>query len=149
MAESKVIAVTGNGTYKSVHGMLYKFEYAFEDGTTLSANHKTKEPRFQVGEIASYTVNGTKDGFAWGKVERAEGQATASPTTGMTRDERIERQWAINAAIELCEFKCGNPPDLTVGDIAATARELLRMRDTLETYNGKPQAPVEHENLPF
>jgi len=146
MAESKVIAVHGDGTYNSPHGMLYKFQYAFEDGTTISANHKTQEPRFKPGDIAAYDVKGSRDGHAYGTVQRAENTAysnaprSAGSSQYTDKDERIGRQWAINAAMSYIGMTQDVP---TVGDVANVARELLKMRDSLEEYTGNT------EDLPF
>lgn len=65
MAQSTVTAVTGNGTFDSNYGTLYKFDYEFADGTILTANHKTKDGAFKVGELLEYEI--TKEHPQYGK----------------------------------------------------------------------------------
>jgi len=66
---SKVKNVQGNGTYDSQHGTLFKFDYEFEDGAHLSANHKTQN-HFKIGDTVEYTVKGSNDSFTWGSVSK-------------------------------------------------------------------------------
>ena len=65
---TKVKSVQGNGTYDSPHGLLYKFEYTFEDGVSLVANHKTQTSPFQVGATVEYTIKGTNSYGNYGAV---------------------------------------------------------------------------------
>ena len=69
MKTSKVKSVQGNGTYESQYGILYKFDYEFEDGTYLSANHKSQNP-FKVGETVEYNVKGNAGGMDYGTVSK-------------------------------------------------------------------------------
>lgn len=69
MKTSKVKSVQANGTYDSNYGLLYKYEYEFEDGTVLTANHKSQNP-FPVGEEIEYEVKGTNEYGSWGKVSK-------------------------------------------------------------------------------
>lgn len=61
--KSKIQHVTGNGTYPSDYGVMvngkkimYKFEYTFEDGTTMNAGHKTETCPFKNGDEVEYEV---------------------------------------------------------------------------------------------
>tara|TARA_R100001480_G_scaffold97051_1_gene101829 strand:+ start:562 stop:954 length:393 start_codon:yes stop_codon:yes gene_type:complete len=69
MKTSKVKNVQGNGTYESQHGTLFKFDYEFEDGTHLSANHKTQN-HFKIGDTVEYTIKGSNESFSWGTVSK-------------------------------------------------------------------------------
>ena len=40
----KVASIQGAGTYEGQHGILYSFDYSFDDETTIRANHKTTAP---------------------------------------------------------------------------------------------------------
>jgi len=70
---SKVKSVQGNGSFKSEFGalqdngdnLLFSFEYQFEDGTVLNANHKTNVSPFPVGSEAEYEV--TRESEQYGK----------------------------------------------------------------------------------
>tara|TARA_R110000803_G_scaffold54610_1_gene111333 strand:- start:496 stop:999 length:504 start_codon:yes stop_codon:yes gene_type:complete len=100
---SKITDITGNGHYDHpTHGRLFKFLYSFEDGTEVSANHKTDQPKFKVGDEAEYTVKGSNSYGSWGAVEKPGGY-TKQPTGGGGEDrgEVIERSWAFKCAIQM------------------------------------------------
>jgi len=69
---SKVKSVTGNGAFENVNGGdlgngkkgFFKFEYTMEDGTIITANHKTNSS-FKVGDDVEYEVK--KDDPTYGK----------------------------------------------------------------------------------
>lgn len=67
---SLVAKVSGNGTFENSYGLFYKFEYEMEDGTVLSANHKSKDGNFPQGTEVEYVIRGTNDYGAWGKVSK-------------------------------------------------------------------------------
>ena len=97
---SKITNIQGAGTYDSQYGTLYKFEYTFEDGTTLVANHKTQNSPFNVGDSAEYEVKGSNDHGSWGKV----GKPDANPQRGGNdhdRQDAISRSVALNNAVQL------------------------------------------------
>jgi hypothetical protein len=141
MAVSKVIAVHPDGTFTNDYGVLYKFRYAFEDGTTITANHKTEEPRFKPGDDAEYMVNGTRDGNAWGKVTRPEG-GKRSYTMQRSNDqttERIERSWAFGQAVQILgSLDAVNTDSVKKYMIEACrlAEVCLKARDTFPKFEG-------------
>ena len=71
---SKVKSVQGAGTWQGNDGTtFYKFDYVFEDGQTLQANHKTSEPMVAVGEMAEYEVTRTHPTYGpAGKVKKPQ-----------------------------------------------------------------------------
>lgn len=69
MSITKVKKVQGNGTYESQYGLLYKFDYDLEDGTFISANHKT-EKSFQIGDEVEYNIKGEANGMPYGTVSK-------------------------------------------------------------------------------
>ena len=58
---SVVTKVTANGSFETSYGLLYKFEYQMEDGTLISANHKTVENKLKEGDEAAYIIKGVND----------------------------------------------------------------------------------------
>lgn len=64
---SKVKSVQNTGSFESEYGtpdangkkLLYKFEYEMEDGTILTANHKTTTSPFSAGSEVDYEVTKT------------------------------------------------------------------------------------------
>ncbi len=126
----KVASIQGAGTYDSKNGLLYKFDYSFEDGSSINANHKTQQAPFKAGDEVVVEERGRKDDFVWGAVRRRqEGFWTGTPEkVPYNKDEttkRIEASWAVNTAV----VGCGSLKDLD--GIERCARELLLMRDRL------------------
>ena len=72
MTEATISQVTGAGTWDSPNGILYKFAYSFDDGITLTAQHKTEKPRFKVGEKVGYEITKTNQYGSLGKVHKLE-----------------------------------------------------------------------------
>lgn len=94
---SKIKDIKGNGTWDSPnHGLFYKYEYQFEDGQVLNAQHKSENP-FKVGDTVQYEVKGTNDYGDYGKVSKA-------PQQQSSKDDYvkgIEVGHAINNAVNM------------------------------------------------
>ena len=126
----KVASIQGAGTYESKNGLLYKFDYTFEDGSSINANHKTQQAPFKAGDEVVVEERGRKDDFVWGAVrKRQEGFWTGTPEqVPYNKDEttkRIEASWAVNTAV----VGLGSLKDLT--EVERYARQLLLMRDRI------------------
>lgn len=73
---SNVQSVTGAGTWENPNGVdlgnsktgFYTYEYTFEDGVILKANHKTATPPYPVGTPVDYTVKGENNYGKYGSV---------------------------------------------------------------------------------
>ena len=72
MAQSKVKSVQATGSWSSQHGLMYKFEYEFEDGTVMVANHKTETGNFKVGDLVDYEVTKDNEYGKQGKVSKPQ-----------------------------------------------------------------------------
>lgn len=70
MTKVKSVSPTNVGTWDSPNGTLYKFEYTFEDGVTIVANHKTDSPKFSVGEEVQYEVTKENKYGKLGKISK-------------------------------------------------------------------------------
>ena len=103
MAISKVKNVQGNGDWESKYGKMYSFEYEFEDGTVLKANHKTSDGAFSIGEEVEYTVTKENEYGKMGKVSKPQEGGYQNngggSRTGDTQDQ-IMRQTCLKAASE-------------------------------------------------
>lgn len=125
MTLSKVKGVQASGSFENDFGtlqdnpdlpnhgkkFLYKFEYVFEDGIVMSANHKTNTSPFSEGSEVEYEVKKThpehgksgtvkKPGTGFG----GNNNALSAPRTGVAEDARqlmIVRQSSLNRAIEI------------------------------------------------
>tara|TARA_R100000322_G_scaffold156124_1_gene115538 strand:- start:1252 stop:1518 length:267 start_codon:yes stop_codon:yes gene_type:complete len=58
MAKSKIIKVSGNGSWTGQYGTFFTFEYEFEDGTIGLANHQTDTPKYKEGDFVEYEISG-------------------------------------------------------------------------------------------
>lgn len=154
-AISKVMSVQGNGMYKE----LYSYQYEFEDGTCLSANHKTQPPPFKEGDMVEYEVRGTKNGFSWGGVRKPpqEGQSsnsTPSKSSGGYNDTevqyRIEASWAVNTAYVSRDWDMNNGQEMEL--LKVHAINLLNIRngviERLKKYGLPSTEPNEHTPPP-
>ena len=63
MAKSKIIKVSGNGSWTGEYGTLYMFEYEFEDGTIGLANHQTDTPKYKEGEFIESIIIKESEGI--------------------------------------------------------------------------------------
>ena len=72
MTEATITQVTGAGTWDSPNGIIYKFAYSFDDGITLTAQHKTETPRFKEGEKVGYEITKTNQYGSLGKVHKLD-----------------------------------------------------------------------------
>jgi hypothetical protein len=108
----KVASIQGAGTYESPHGLLYSFDYSFDDGSSLRANHKSQASPFNIGDEVEVVVKGTKEDFSWGNVRKPQPEGgysnTSSTSNSVSRfhdreelkQQRIMSQWAIRLAME-------------------------------------------------
>ena len=116
MSLSKVKSVTGNGSFESEYGalqesgkkLLFSFEYEMEDGTILTANHKTDTSPFAIGTDVEYEVTKTHPEYGKsGKVKKPDtGQYSGSNNSYSKGDDSarqlmIVRQSSLNRAVEI------------------------------------------------
>ena len=117
---SKVKNVQGAGTWDSQYGTLFSFEYHFEDGTVLKANHKTDNGYFKVGEEVAYTV--TKDHPDYGKsgkVKKPEAQNNGFKPKNMGKGSQAS--FALAYAKDYAGFHIEKGVDYTSDQILETA----------------------------
>jgi len=84
---SKVKSVQGSGSFESQYGaeqpdgkkLLFSYDYEFEDGTALSANHKTVPAPFKIGDTVEYEVTRESEQYGKsGKVSKPQEQSFQS-----------------------------------------------------------------------
>ena len=78
----KVSSVVTNVVAKGLKGDYYNFNYTFEDGTEVSARHKTDAPKANVGEVAEYQIKFTNDWGNVGSVGKPYGGGAPSAPSG-------------------------------------------------------------------
>jgi hypothetical protein len=144
---SKVKAVQGAGTFESQYGEdlgngkkgFYKFEYTMEDGTTLTANHKTQTP-FGIGEEVEYKITKSDNYGNKGKVYKpSEGNSSpsnaSSPNNGSSfkadplKQASIEKQKCLEVAFNFLESSgySGSTNDAKVEELAGQANRLYQL----------------------
>ena len=74
MATSKITIVVANGSYDSKYGTMYKFNYTFEDGVTISSQHKDASKAFKIGDEVEYNVKGENTYGKYGSVQKPQEQ---------------------------------------------------------------------------
>mgnify|MGYP003649835192 CR=1 FL=1 len=138
---AKITHITGNGTYNSPHGMLYKQLYVFDDSVEVSANHKTEASPFKIGDEVEYEINGSNSYGAWGKVRRPdqEGKFSKKSVTVGSDDRSviIERSWAMGQAISMMgalPTRNDSAIDAYFSLAGELAKTILSLRDTFPHY---------------
>ncbi len=103
---SKVRGVQGNGHFDGKFGRMFKFEYEFEDGNIMEANHKTEDGFFPVGTEVEYTITRTHERYGnSGKVQKPQEQqgapAGAAPQSRHSGGGDKNRAFALSYAKDL------------------------------------------------
>ena len=96
-----------NETYQGPNGLLYKFQYTFEDGLELTANHQTQEAPFKPGDQVEVTVRGESQYGKYGAVKKLDSYQASSGggksyggAKGKDQQDQIMRQSSLKAAVE-------------------------------------------------
>lgn len=105
--KAKIKAIQGSGTFESKFGLLYKFEYQFEDGVILTANHKTQQSPFKVGDEVDYEIKMENEHGRIGSVKKPEGQV---PFTA-------PQQAGKNNTSQLASFSMSYAKDLACAEV--------------------------------
>ena len=148
----KVASIQGAGTYEGQHGILYSFDYSFDDETTIRANHKTTTPPFSVGDEVDVTIRGSRDGFSWGTVKRPENLAFASKATSVgkfqDRQDIILNEWSIGRALEW-EMNKSHPHEASIKEAIALAQQLKKYALDLDTITFEKTLEESNTNSTF
>jgi len=105
MKTSKVKSVQPNGTYDSQYGVddgngnkiMYKFEYEMEDGTVMTAGHKTVQSPFNIGDTVEYEILNTN--FNSGSVKKPQEQFNSNSGGGNFSPSK-ERQIVLQSCLK-------------------------------------------------
>ena len=140
---SKIKNIQGDGSWESNYGTLYSFEYEFEDGTVLKANHKTQQSPFQIGQEAEYEITKQNEYGKSGKVKKPEQkQQKKDDSFWEEKDRKIAIGHAINNAVQIV---VGIPEIQAIGNdklearITKYAKMILKISEEL---NQEGKAPV-------
>lgn len=136
---SKVKNVQSSGSFFSKAGncQMYSFDYEFEDGAMLSANHKTEHPSFGIGSEVEYQIKetnqyGNKGTVGKVKAPHVGGQPFTSPTQTNQQgaflkspdvQDMIIRQSSVKAAID---FKVASGSNVSLSEVLSTAETIYQ-----------------------
>ena len=122
----------------------YDFWVKLENGTEWTASSTSPEaPPYAVGDEVEVEVQSNK----WGtklkiKKVKAEGQGGGNKEAYWAeKDERISRQWAINAAMEYLAHATTHASQFNEQEIKQAARMMLHLRDTLTEDTPEQKTP--------
>ena len=148
----KVASIQGAGTYEGQHGILYSFDYSFDDETTIRANHKTTAPPFSVGDEVDVIIRGSRDGFSWGQVKRPENLAYSSKPTSVDkfqdRQDIILNEWSIGRALEW-EMNKSHPHEARIKEAIALAKQLKKYALDLDNISFEKTLEESNTNSTF
>ena len=149
MGLSKVKSCQGAGDWSNEHGTFYKFEYAMEDGTVLTASHK-KQEGFPIGAEIEYEIKGTNDHGSYGSVKKPDSgnysgsNASKGGGDDSARQLMIVRQSSLNRAVEiLCHNSAigAKPNQVDPVDVVELAGRLAKW--VMQTPKQEPEAQPE------
>ena len=105
---SKVVQVSGNGTYDGQYGRLYKWEIVLENGDSGQYMSKTEnQNKFIIGQDATYTITGKDfNGRTYYTIKPAEAPKPQGSTGNRFQKDpetemRITRMSVLKSAIDL------------------------------------------------
>lgn len=149
MKTAKITHVTGNGHYDSNYGRLYKFEYTFDDGVTLSANHKTENCPFKNGDEVEYEIKGSNDYGSYGKVSKPSEQPNSFQAK--KSDPNVQRYIVKQSSLERAmEYMTHHKSEFSKDDVLALADEfaewVLSDKKAFSTQQQNAMHGQAHEN---
>jgi hypothetical protein len=156
---SKVTQVTGNGTWNSQYGLLYKFEVHFENGEYGTYMSKSLEQnKFVVGQEATYTRDSKQatGGAMYYTIKpvQAQQQFGGGGKPAYQKDpeteKRIARMSVLKVAGDLVVNGVVKMHDLT--KVASFLEQyVMTGQDTMTTIysHAQPKAQEENNDLPF
>jgi hypothetical protein len=156
---SKVTQVTGNGTWNSQYGLLYKFEVHFENGEYGTYMSKSLEQnKFVVGQEATYTRDSkqSSNGAMYYTIKPVQpqqqfgGGGKPAYQKDPETEKRIARMSVLKVAGDLVVNGVVKMHDLT--KVASFLEQyVITGQDTMTTIYSHAQPKVQEENndLPF
>jgi hypothetical protein len=125
---SKVKSVQGDGDYTNDYGTFYKFEYQFEDGTVMTASHKTNNGNFKQGDEVEYEVKGTNEYGSYGKVSKPqEGNYQGGGSKGGRPSEKEKYpSFALSYAKDMAGFHISQGKEFSSTDVTKVADVFLK-----------------------
>jgi len=156
---SKVKSVQGSGSFESQYGaeqsdgkkLLFSYDYEFEDGTALSANHKTVPAPFKIGDTVEYEVTRESEQYGKsGKVSKPQEQSFQKPSAPSGDDSKgVKIGHSLNNAVALYihERQYAKTPECDmVSSIKNYAKMILKIGEELNNEPVK-ETPLTNPNV--
>lgn len=142
---SKIASIekTDNPAWQWQGKNFYDFYVKLADGTEGTASSTSAEaPPYKVGEEVEYE----KQTNNWGtklkiKKVKAQNQSNDKSAYWAEKDERISRQWAINAAMEYLAHATTDAKQFNMEEIKLVAKQMLHLRDHLDATQAEQPMP--------
>lgn len=145
MPVSKITNIQGSGTWEGSHGLMYKFDYAFEDGTLMQAMHKTQNSPFSIGQEALYEVKRDGQYGKSGSVKKPE--SALYQNDQQARSGGYKKQSGGNRSFALSYSK-----DIAVAHITAgkdfSATQIIQYANLFIDWLEVPQQQTSQKHLP-
>ena len=123
---SRIKDIQGNGSWThQQHGLFFSHEYTFQDGVTMTANSKSEEPIFKIGETVEYNV--TKESQEHGKSGKI--QKPQEQLQGGQKSDKVQiyiiRQSSLKVALDFMNVDPnGSQNTFTTTRLKALAEDL-------------------------
>lgn len=157
MSLSKVKSVQSTGSFENDYGapnengkkLLYKFEYEMEDGTIITANHKTTESPFPAGTEVEYEVKKTHPEYGKSGTVKKPDSGNYSQSNGSKGGVGANRSFALSYAKDVLVASYMTPN----GEVLVLSTEQMfglaeKMHQWLEDKKEEPK-PVTEEKEDF
>lgn len=156
--QSKIKTILPDGNFTTQHGTFYSFKYTFEDGETITANHKSETSPFNQGDEVEYQVTKEDQYGKKGKLNKPGEAFTAKPFNGKSKPAN-NRSFALSYSKDLAVAVIRAGKSVSDDDILETADKFLTwLEDEKKTpvsntpsvvENFKEEAVKEIADLPF
>lgn len=123
--KSKVKSVQGNGTYESKHGLMYKFDYVFDNDVALQAGHKS-ENHFNVGDEVEYEIKRTHETYGHSGTVSKPMEGGGGYGGGGKKQSAPNASFALSYAKDFCIEKNSSGAPQTPGDVTSVADVFLK-----------------------
>jgi len=114
----------------------YPYFVEMEDGVAGKANSTGAEKTpYSVGDEVEYTKTENTYGVSL-RISKVNKEQEDKQRYWEEKDARISNQWAITTALEYLKMTANSANQLTEDQIKIEAKNMLHMRDNLETVDG-------------
>lgn len=142
----KSVERTDDNPWQKDGKTFYPYWVKMEDGVEGKANSTGPEKTpYGVGDEVEYTKTENTYGISL-RISKFNKDQEDKQKYWEEKDARISNQWAITTALEYLKMTANSANQLTEAQIKIEAKNMLHMRDNLDTVDGPI---VSQEDLPY